>query len=140
MLWFKDVIDIVRTYWGTGGINGFNDPILHWYWSYGFHKNTPGTIQLAQYCHKSRFPPVGLPRILLHVYAVSWCKRLGWLSHLGVVDGSSGTLSGILNRNTYSSEHTQRKEGGFGVLRRFQQLRSYCDKTETRNQGEIPFS
>ena len=33
-----------------------------------------------------------------------------------------------------------RKEGNFGVSRRFQQLRSYRDEIETRNRKEIPFS
>ena len=32
------------------------------------------------------------------------------------------------------------KEGRFGVLHRFQQLRSYHDEIETRNREEIPFS
>ena len=32
------------------------------------------------------------------------------------------------------------KEGRFGVLRRFQQLRSYRDEIDTWNWKEIPFS
>ena len=33
-----------------------------------------------------------------------------------------------------------RKEGSNWVLRRFQQLRSYRDESETRNREEIPYS
>ena len=32
------------------------------------------------------------------------------------------------------------KEGRFWVLRRFQQLRSYCDEIDTWNRKEIPYS
>ena len=38
------------------------------------------------------------------------------------------------------SKRENQNEGRFGVLCRFQQLRTYCDKIETQNWEEIPFS
>ena len=56
------------------------------------------------------------------------------------VDTTGGELEGDFHLKSHKSACRKTKEGGFGVLRHFQQLRSYRDQMETWNWEDIPFS
>ena len=89
------------------------------------------------------------------VTGISFCQRkiqlVTWQCQLGQVLAQLVDTRNLIlpekHTNGYrnlilSEENTAgyMAEGRNGILHRFQQLRSYREETETRNQEEIPFS